>query len=211
MKRIKKLRSLLFKWNRQFNRRDFFWRKEKLNYFQFVMLELLLQKTRAENAEEIIKIFLNKYRTPNDINKKNKNEIKKLIYNLGLQNQRLKSIYKIADYFKNNESIELEKIFGIGHYICNAVKCFYFNQKVPVIDINTSRIISRVFGIDNKIDLRKNLVLSKKAKEFLPAKNYRKFNWILLDFGALVCKQKPLCTECPITKYCNYYKICHSK
>ena len=206
MDRIKKIRSLLFKWNREFNKRSFFWRREKLSYFQYVMVELLLQKTRAENAEKTIRIFLSKYRTPEDINEKNKNKIKKLIRGLGLQNQRFKVIYMIADYFKNNEKIDLKKIYGVGHYTSNAVRCFYLNQRVPVVDVNTSRIISRVFSIDNGIDLRKNSALLEKAKELLPTRNYRKFNWILLDFGALVCKQKPLCQECPIKEYCDYYK-----
>lgn len=171
------------------------------------MVELLLQKTKAENAEEAIRIFVSKYAGPENINEKNKNDIKKIIHRLGLQNQRLESIYKIASYFKNSKKVELENIFGVGHYIRNSVRCFYFNQRVSIIDINTSRVTSRIFNISNKIDLRRNLLLMKKAEEFQPTRNYKKFNWILLDFGALVCKQKPLCLKCPVSKYCHYYEI----
>jgi len=65
---------------------------------------------------------------------------------------------KIAKYFKENKkNIEIENLFGVGHYICNAVKCFYYNEKVSILDINTSRIISRLFNVANNIDLRKNI------------------------------------------------------
>jgi len=203
------IRAALFKWNRTKNERYFFWRQKRLNLFQFVMIELLLQKTRAENAERIIKSFVKIYKFPNSVLRDNKNKLKKIIKPLGLQNQRLKAIFRIANYFKSNKEIDAEKlgeVSGIGHYMVAAVKCFYLDQRVPILDVNTSRIVSRLFNISNKVDLRKNKKLLEKSKQFIPRKNFKKFNWILLDFGAVICKSIPLCSKCPLRAYCSYYR-----
>lgn len=206
MDKTSKVRKILSKWGSENDKRDFFWRREKLNFFQYLMVELLLQKTRAETAEHTIEIFVEKYRTPQGILTSDKGEVKKIIGTLGLQNQRLKAILEIAGSFRDGKPKSLEGIKGIGHYIRNSVACFYYNKRVPIIDVNTSRVISRIFGINNKVDLRKNKELIIKAEELLPKRNYKKFNWILLDFGALICKAKPLCKYCPASKYCFYFK-----
>lgn len=197
----------LFNWNRGKNTRDFFWRKDKLSLFQYVMIELLLQKTRAENAESVIHKFVCTYENPRDILQEKKQKLLSVIRPIGLQNQRLKSILEISKYFHENKkpNFNKDKIYGVGQYIKNAVNCFYFNKKVPILDTNTSRIISRIFKIDNNKDLRRNNDLLKVARKMLPGRNYKKFNWILLDFGSIVCKAKPKCPACPIKNYCNYY------
>ena len=45
-------------------------------------------------------------------------------------------------------------------------------------------------------------------EKMLPIENYRNFNYALLDFASLICKErgKPLCKECFMNKYCLYYK-----
>jgi len=214
-KDLKRVRSILFKWNRRENKRDFFWRNAKLNLFQFLMMELLLQKTRAETAEGTIKKFIKKYDQPEKVLSGKKREIKKAVESLGLQNQRTRAIYEIAKNFDkircafqegNKQPLSsVEDIKGIGHYIKNAVACFYLDKNKPVLDVNTSRVISRIFSIDTKVDLRKNRALFEEAMKLLPPRRYKKFNWILLDFGAIVCKKKPLCEECPLVELCEYY------
>ena len=201
---IKDIRSELFKWNRLQNNRCFFWRKRKLNYFQCIMMELLLQKTRAENAEMIIKKFINKFRSPGSLLNTKKKEIMEIIEPLGLQNQRYNTIVKISKTLSDNNENSLESAFGVGHYIANAVKCFYHNERVPIIDVNTSRVVSRLFTIDNSKDPRSNKLLFEKMEQLLPVRYYKKFNWILLDFGAQICKSRPNCLICPIVKLCNY-------
>jgi len=211
MDKTRQVRKPLLKWGKECDTRDFFWRREKLNLFQYVMVELLLQKTKAENAERTIRTFVSKYNSAESLLADDRGKILTAIKSLGLQNQRLKAIFKISNAFIEGKQANLGNLKGVGHYIANSVCCFYFNKRVPIIDINTSRVISRVFGIENKTDLRRNFELFAKAAQLLPARNYKRFNWTLLDFGALVCKAKPQCNVCPISKHCDYFKTSQLK
>jgi len=146
------------------NGRIFFWRKRKITPFQFLIVEILLKKTKAENVEKIINAFLKEY----PCNKKLINATRKNIFNkiscLGLGKQRSKAIMEVSSYIKkyfNNRlpcsEKELLKIPYIGLYTCHAVLCFGFNERFDILDVNSSRIISRFFGIDNAQDLRDNI------------------------------------------------------
>ncbi len=192
------------------NGRNFYWREKKLTPFQILILELLLKKTKAQTVEKIITGFIRKYPS----NKKLYNSKKMNLYNdikkLGLGNQRVEGLIRISKYIKEQfnhklpcDEIKLLNIPHIGLYIANATMCFGFNQRFSILDVNTSRVISRFFSIDNTKDIRDNNKLHIKAQKLLPRKYFKEYNWGLLDFGAIVCSTKPLCNECLINKRCN--------
>jgi A/G-specific adenine glycosylase len=197
------------------DKREFFWRKNDLNPFQIMITELFLKKTKAETVEKYCYNFVKKY----NCNKKMKNlcndEIYKSIKFLGLSNQRTKSIIKICEYLHINFNDELPnnykeliKIPYIGDYTASAIMCFAFNQRYTILDVNSSRVISRFFSIDNDKDLRDNSSLKQKTLDLLPRKDIKEYNWGLLDLGAVTCKTKPLCSECILKNRCEYhYKL----
>jgi len=114
----------------------------------------------------------------------------------------------VTENYGGKIPIDLSKIASIPHvglYISSATACFGFNQRVPILDVNISRIISRVFSINGKRDLRDNKALQAKAQELVPRQGFKEYNWGLLDLGALVCKPRPLCKRCPLKSKCDYY------
>lgn len=104
------------------------------------------------------------------------------------------------------ESIEeLERLPGIGKYSSRAILSFAFQKKIPVIDVNVRRVLSRVFWrMQNHIDVQVESRVWKKADEVLPPRSFYDWNQALMDFGAIVCTRKnPKCLLCPITNHCK--------
>ena len=193
------------------NKRDFFWRKEDLSPYQIMITELLLKKTKAETVDKFMLDFIRKYDDNSKILAEKVQNLLNQVSRLGLGNQRTRALKKISKYIHESYSDELPcnldklmKIPHIGFYIANATMCFGFNRRSMILDVNTSRIISRFFSIDNSKDLRDNLILQQKARELLPMIDFKEYNWGLLDLGALICKPKPLCRKCPLQLKCGY-------
>lgn len=94
---------------------------------------------------------------------------------------------------------------GVGRYTANAVATFAFNQSVPIVEANSSRVLARLFDtrapIDSAIGREK---LWKDAAQLVPRRNPARFNSALVDLGALVClPNKPKCNVCPVKKFCR--------
>jgi DNA (cytosine-5)-methyltransferase 1 len=195
------------------NKRNFFWRTEDLEPFQVMTTELFLKKTKAETVEKYMHTFIKKYNSNIKLREAKESEIFNKISRLGLGKQRTRALKEISSYihenFNDNLPDKAENLLEIPHvglYVTNATICFGFNKRSPILDVNTSRIISRFFNIDNNKDLRDNKELQDMVKKLLPIKNFKEYNWGLLDLGALVCKTKPLCDKCPLVKKCIFYQ-----
>ena len=194
------------------NGRTFFWRKRKLPAFQVLIVELFLQKTRAENAENIISQFIKEYPSNQKLYIARKKTIFRKISRLGLGNQRSKALRNISLYLHAHhrdripkDINDLRKIPNIGMYIANAIMCFAFGKRYPLLDVNTSRIISRFFSINNHVDLRRNSELYNQSQKLVPYKHIKEYHWGLLDLGALFCRTKPICCKCPLKRKCSYF------
>jgi A/G-specific adenine glycosylase len=195
-----------------FNKRDFYWRTHRLTPYQMMITELFLKKTKAETAEKTIIKFLRNYSTAKKLFKAKKKTLYRSIKYLGLGNQRAKALKEIARSIHKNFNDEypttienMRKLPHLGMYITNAIMCFALDQRYPILDVNTSRIICRFFSINNTLDLRRNYTLQQKSWSLVPRKHVKEYNWGLLDLGALVCKTKPLCNLCHLQKHCSYH------
>jgi A/G-specific adenine glycosylase len=193
--------------------RDFFWRSGNLTPYQIMITELFLKKTRAENVEKHVFGFLKEFPTYKKILQCKKSTLYRKVQGLGLGRQRTVALKEIAIYvnkkFSGRLPEDINKISEIPHvgpYIANATMCFGLNKRSPILDINTSRIISRFFGLNNDVDLRNNSELQDKASEVLPRRRFKEYNWGLLDLGSSTCKANPLCQNCLLKIHCNYYR-----
>lgn len=202
-------RKEILKWYRNGGSRDFFWRDPETEIYSLIICEILLQRTRAENVEDIAQEFLDRFPDPGSLSRAKTDEIKKIIKPLGLYRQRTKKIKELAWHLENGipkDEDGLKELPGIGEYIASALMSFGFKEPSTVIDVNSSRVISRVFGIKSKGELRRESKVIKKAEELLPEKRHREFNFALLDFGARVCTSRnPECGNCPLASICSYF------
>ncbi|MHA1448399.1 MAG: hypothetical protein ACTSP4_03140, partial [Candidatus Hodarchaeales archaeon] len=176
------------------NARTFFWRKNKLTSFQYLVVELMLQKTRAETVEIYTKKFIEKYPDPTSILQADIKDLERSLEPLGLSKRRSNHLVKISKSIMENHSGEvpmdresLLSFTGVGPYIANALLCFGGGVRVTVIDSNVVRIMSRLFTLPKPSDVRRPGIIASVLEEMLPEERFREFNFALLDLGSLVC------------------------
>jgi A/G-specific adenine glycosylase len=100
---------------------------------------------------------------------------------------------------------QMRQLSGIGKYTAHAVASFAFDQSVPIVEANTSRVLARLFNLRESIDShRGRRTLWQHAASLLPKSDAATFNSALLDLGALICvARKPKCHVCPVKAFCR--------
>ena len=168
----------------------------------------MLQRTQVRQVTPIFEKFIQKFPEPRPVSEK---DLEELLFPLGLKH-RIKRVANLMTKLASirevpNTMEDLLKLPGVGVYIASAVLCFGFGQDVPVVDPNVVRVLSRVMGFRSA---KKRPHTDPKIWEFaariVPKQMGRAFNEALIDFGALICKPKPICKECPMPDICYYFK-----
>ncbi len=98
---------------------------------------------------------------------------------------------------------DLLKLPGIGRYTAGAIVSFAYKQKGVAVDGNVLRVVTRLLGIKDPIDLPKTRDQVEKFIDLnTPEKNFHIFMEGLIEIGAMVCKKKPNCIACPLRSRC---------
>ena len=198
-------REELIEWH-QLHGRAFPWRTTKLNPWQFLLVEMCLHRTRADQVARVIQEITEIGETPESFLAYS-TVLEPYLSTLGLD-WRSANLTAAAEYVRRNFNgqvpdgwPELMSIPGVGDYIASAVQCFAFGRPSVLMDTNTKRIARRVSGEEPTLsqwNLR--LLLRELAGE--DGANAQ-WNQALLDLGALVCKARlPLCGKCPVRAHC---------
>lgn len=188
------------------NGRTFQWRKYRSPY-RVLLSEFLLKRTTSKAAERVYKKFLAEYPDLLSLSSADKEDIEKILLEVGLHKQRSTLIQDMSKYLivKYNGKIpnnfeDLIKIPGVGDYSASAVLVFGFDIPKAIVDSNVNRILTRAFSVKGK-------QLINIAEELIPTDNAVLYNYGLLDLGATVCHYKNIhCDECPVKIFCNYFK-----
>jgi A/G-specific adenine glycosylase len=190
----------------EINFRDFSWRQNTTPY-RVLIAEILLRRTTASAADRVYKNFIEKYPDLKTLSEASEmvlaSEIKGLGYNI-IRSKILKEVSEsLLSRYKNipDNLDHLISVKHIGLYIAAAILSLGYNSPLPMVDSNVIRIMSRFYG--KKVSQKEcfHILESKLPTEF------KIFNLILLDLGALICKPRyPLCTVCPIRKNCDFGK-----
>ncbi len=99
----------------------------------------------------------------------------------------------------------LKSLPGIGRYTANAVACFAFGKRLPILEANSARVLRRVLGTSDSF--RKETELWNLAEALLPTGSCAEHNYALMELGALVCKPRdPDCDRCPIARFCASFQ-----
>jgi A/G-specific adenine glycosylase len=176
-----------------------------------LVCEMLLRKTRAENVEPRAKILLRRYPTARKLALARLADLENIIRPLGLFRLRSRALRKTAKTIvKEHRGCiprtidELIQLSHVGRYAANAVVCFAYGQRLPIVDANIVRLFRRQFGIDEPVEIHRADEIWSFAESFLPRMKFKEYNWALLDLGALICKPRnPLCNLCPVRIYCR--------
>jgi len=198
------------------------WHEKHSRHFTFrnvddayliLVSEILLRKTTARQVNSIWPEFVKKFPTPLSLMKADRRELEHFLAPLGIRTraQQLKEIARIiVDEWQGKVPCDLRKLMklpGVGEYIASCVVAFRCNVKLPLIDSNVRRVLSRLLASAiRKLSQKEASELVKRAYlELVPDNYIRKFHYALLDLAATICRpKKQRCNICPILLYCSY-------
>jgi A/G-specific adenine glycosylase len=106
-----------------------------------------------------------------------------------------------------SKSSELTALPGIGPYSAGAIASIAYGERVPVVDGNVVRVLTRLYALRGdpaKAPLKHELW--RRAGALVPAARPGDHNQALMELGATVCvPEKPRCADCPLAKHCLGY------
>lgn len=202
----------LLLWNSTQNDRKMPWKGEK-NPYHIWLSEIILQQTRVEQGLQYYLNFLKHYPSVEKLAQSADNDVFKLWEGLGYYS-RCRNLLFTARYiakelegkFPDNYN-DIIKLKGVGSYTAAAIASFAYNEPKAVLDGNVFRVLSRHFNIDTPIDTNEGKkYFTALASKLLPVHKAALYNQAIMDFGATVCKPKPLCEICPLQDTCLAYQ-----
>jgi len=170
----------------------------------------MLQRTRASQVEEFLPDFAKRFPTPNDLVKGGEEAVAEVTRRLGLH-WRGAHLYEIAQALSASgarppsTNSELRAIRGIGPYTAAAWLSLHRNKRAVIVDSNVARWLSRLTGRPYPKDPRHVGWVNKLAALLTPSRNFREFNYAVLDFSMTVCTvREPSCADCPFRRDCVF-------
>ncbi|MDA9163663.1 endonuclease III [Rickettsiaceae bacterium] len=180
------------------------------NHFTLTVAVVLSAQATDVSVNKATKALFVDYDTPEGILALGEDGLKKYIKTIGLYNSKAKNIIALCriliDNYNSqipNEFDELIKLPGVGRKTANVVLNCAFGKPTMAVDTHVFRVANRIGFSDGKTPEK----VEKDLLELIPEKWLTHgHHWLILH-GRYVCKaRKPLCEECNISDYCNYYK-----
>lgn len=190
------------------NGRTFPWRRTEDPY-AILVAEILLHRTYAGKVVPAFTKLLDRFPHPGHLAKASEEELVEIVRPLGFlyRARVLKGLgCALMERFHGvvpDDARKLKEIPGVGDYTANAVLCFAYRHPVPIVDRNVTRLYQRIFGLPPQITKGPTKAVWRFAEKLLDRQRAREFNWALLDFAALVCKDRdPICANCALSRLC---------
>jgi len=181
---------------------------KKHHPFKVLIFTVLSQRTRDENTIRASNALFSKYRNAKQIANARLSAIEKLIRPSGFYKVKARRVKEISRIIAKKGKVpctmdELVAIPGVGRKTAGCVLVYGFHE--PAIPVDT-----HVHRISNRIGIVKTKVPKKTEQELMrivPKKLWIDVNELLVQHGQQVCRPiTPKCSECPLTRYCDYKK-----
>ena len=202
------------------NGREFPWRPTD-DPWRVYVVEVLLQRTRAEAVASIYPEFFETYPTPEAIVEADESDLIECVSPLGFGRRRASILRSVAravvedhDGAVPRDAPALREPDGIGPYTARATAVFGHGTPLGLVDVNTARIFGRVFGREVPRRADESDPAHLLADSLTPSipRVARAFNLALLDLGAMVCTPSdPNCSSCPLVSACAHARECRSE
>lgn len=178
--------------------------------YKILISTMLSLRTKDSTTRDASMRLFEKAGNPKDMLKLSEEEIAKLIYPVGFYRVKAKNILEVSqtiidDYNGKvpDEIDELLKLRGVGRKVANLVVTEAFDKYGICVDTHVHRISNRFGYVSTKKPEQTEFDLRKK----LPKKYWRVYNDTLVIYGQNLCKPiNPLCNQCSVSKYCDYFK-----
>jgi A/G-specific adenine glycosylase len=189
--------------------RDLPWRHNRDPYRIWVS-EVMLQQTQVATVIPYFERFVRAFPTLADLAAAHEQEVLRLWEGLGYY-RRARDLHRAAREIVTrhegripDDPAVLGQLPGLGRYTCNAVLSQAFDRRLPILEANSQRVLSRLFGrVEDPRQGAARRWLWQAAEAILPTRGVGTFNQALMELGALVCTPAaPRCSECPLAAHC---------
>ena len=194
------------------HRRDLPWRADRDPYRIWVS-EAMLQQTQVAAVVPAFLRFVERWPTLARLAAADEQDVLRLWQGLGYY-RRARDLLRAARLLHErhggipDDPAALAGLPGWGDYTRNAVLSQAFDLRLPILEANSQRVLSRLFGRED--DPRGGAArrwLWQAAEEILPARRAGDFNQALMELGALVCASaRPRCLACPLSARCQAFR-----
>ena len=173
--------------------------------------EIMLQQTRTETVAGYYARFLQRFPTVARLAAAQEQEVLKYWEGLGYYS-RARNLHKAARLIMSAhggafpaEHEAVRALPGIGDYTAAAICSIAFGQPWPAIDGNLTRVLSRMHGIREDVDIPSvKRRIAALARENIDRENPGDWNQALMDIGATICLPgTPDCAKCPMRGQCD--------
>jgi A/G-specific adenine glycosylase len=208
---VEDLASPLIKWYRH-AARDLPWRRPGFSAWGVLVSEFMLQQTPVARVRPHLEAWLDRWPTPASLAADPPAEAVRQWANLGYPRRALwlhRAAVEITGRFGGvvpRDVADLLSLTGVGDYTARAVAVFAYEDRHPVVDTNTRRVLARAVdgraqpGPPSRRDLTAmDAVLPEDAAAAAV------FNAATMELGATICTARtPKCPECPIADLCAW-------
>lgn len=180
------------------------------NPYRIFIAEIMLQQTQVHRVLEKYPEFLRRFPTLRSLACAKQRDVVVAWRGMGYNNRAVR-LHKFAHAVLHNHRGQIPHDFdalialpGIGRYTANALLSSAFSKRLPLVDINVRRVLSRIFWrMRSTAEMRTADEIWDCAEEILPHRNAYDWNQALMDMGALICvARKPKCDVCPVARLC---------
>lgn len=195
------------------NKRDLPWRRDYEPYHVWIS-EIMLQQTQMERGVLYFNDWLEKFPTVLHVAQASEQEVLLAWEGLGYYS-RARNLHKAAKIIVDDFGGEVPDdpavllgLPGIGEYTAGAIAAIAYQKDCIAVDANVERVFARIFDVamPPKSPVAAGFI-RQSADALLPEGKAREYAQSLMEFGALVCRKKPLCEECPLQRWCAAYGL----
>lgn len=189
------------------------WRKDREAYHVWIS-EIMLQQTRIEAVKVYYTRFIEALPDVESLSKVDDDALMKLWEGLGYYS-RAKNLKKAARTVMSEYGgifprtyKDLLTLSGIGEYTAGAIASICYDERIPAVDGNVLRVITRILGSSENVLLPETKKdITEQLRSIMP-KEAGKFNEALMELGETVCLPggKPCCERCPVHKTCTAFR-----
>ena len=185
------------------------WRKSTDPWAIFVA-EFLLQRTSRHHVVRAYGAILEAAPDPESLVDMPTDLLSELLRPLGMPS-RLPRLREAARSVAEDHGgrvpasrVALRRLAGIGPYTANAIACFAYGLRHPLVDTGTARMHVRLFGLPQTKRPRDDAAVWDAARGLLGRSEPRRHNLAVLTAAQEYCTARPKCAVCPLRPHCSF-------
>jgi A/G-specific adenine glycosylase len=182
------------------------WRRRPTPY-RVLVSEVMLQQTQASRVAPAFERFVRRFPSLRALARASRAEVIRAWAGLG-HNRRAVALHEAARAVVRDhrgripsDPEALRRLPGVGPYTAAAVAALAFGRPVPALDVNVGRVVARHrLGSDTASSEE----IAAAAGRWLDRGDPAGWNQALMDLGRDVCRKRPRCGSCPLSRGCRF-------